>query len=415
MSPAPDRLAGVRVLDPAVAALADAPLRLAAGCEWPAALDPAQLWLLPGLHDLSTRLGEPGPPHPAGLGSELRAARRGGFDTVLLNPDTDPVIDSAATIEWIERRAASANGARLRLLGALTAGLEGRSLANMDGLRRSGVAGLGQGLRQMPPADVLLNALRYAAGLDMTVHLHPRDAALHQGLVGAGAAASDLGLPGIPAAAETAAIGTLLALVEETGCHVHIGRVSTAAGVAWIRWGKQRQLPISADTSLAHLLLAAAEPGARGDFGRGRHLDPPLRGAADRQALREGVADGTLDAICCDHRPHPADAYLQPLAGVPAGAAGYDSFLPLLLQDPALDALPLERRLSATCHAPAAIMGIRPEEPPMGVLYHPESAWQYAAQTRVSATSNSPWWGATLRGRPIGVIIGGECTIFATP
>ena len=103
------------------------------------------------------------------------------------------------------------------------------------------------------------------------------------------------------------------------------------------------------------------------------------------------------------------------MAGVPAGAAGYDSFLPLLLQDPALDALPLERRLSATCHAPAAIMGIRPEEPPMGVLYHPESAWQYAAQTRVSATSNSPWWGATLRGRPIGVIIGGECTIFATP
>lgn len=408
----PSTLSGIRLLDPSLEPLANAPLRLAPGMQWPEDLDPASLWLLPGMYDLSCRLGEPGPPHPASIGSELRAARRGGFDTVLLNPDTDPVIDSVAVIEWIERRASAANGARLRLLGALTAGLQGAALAGMDGLRRAGVSGFAQGQYGLPPIDVLLSALRYAAALDRTVHLQARDPLLHQGLAAAGPHATRHGLAGIPAAAESAALGQILALVEDTGCRVHIGRISSATGVDWLRWGKSRGLPITADVSLQHLLLTD-EDGA--EFAPHSRFDPPLRSTKDREALLQGVADGTIDAICSDHRPHPADSYQQPLAGIPAGAAGFDSFLPLLLGAPTLQTLPLERRLQAVCNIPAAIMGEALDSARMGVLYAPDDTWEYGPQTAHSACCNAPQSGSSLRGRCIGVIIGGDITLFSLP
>ncbi len=407
----PVSLSGIQVQAPTVSALAQGPVTLPPGSEWPEGLAPEKLWLLPGIFDLSCRLGEPGPPHPASLGSELRAARRNGFDTVLMNPDSEPCVDNAAVIEWIEHRAAAANGAQLRLLGALTQRLEGTTLTSMDSLRRSGVAGLGQGLRDLPNSAVLLSALRYARGLSLRVHLLARLPALHRGIAAEGARAAAHGLPGIPVAAETAALGLILALVEETGCAVHIGRISSASGVSWLRWAKSRGLPVTADVSLPQLL---SNEEMLDEFNPLARLDPPLRTAADQLALIEGLADGTIDAICSDHNPHPRDQYQQPLASIPPGAIAFDGFLPLLLNHPALAAVPLSRKLDAISPAPAAIMGCT--DAPMGVIFDPQAPASPLSDDQIlSASRNTPLLGQPLQGQVLGAVIKGELHMFAPP
>jgi dihydroorotase len=383
-------------------------LRLASGHSWPVDLALDELWLLPGLVDLSCSLGEPGPPHPASIATELRAARRGGFQTVLLNPDCQPVVDQGAVIEWIERRAAGANGAELRLLGALTDGLQGQSLSNMDSLRRSGVNGLSQGLQPLPDVAVLRNALRYAAGLAMRVHLRPVLPGLDQGLVAESPQASAYGLAGIPVAAETAALGILMSLVEDTGCPCHLSRLSSAAGVAWVRWAKSRGLPVTADVSLAHLLLTSQ---ALEGFANQALLDPPLRSEHDRQGLLEGLADGTIDAICSDHRPQPADQYQQPLASTPKGHSSFDSFLSLLWHAPELAELPLPTRLRAASLNPARIAGVAPRMHTLFAAERPRGGAN--ASEWLSATRNSPYSRVALRGRCMGVIIDNEIQIFS--
>lgn len=391
-------LSGIDVKDQRVAHWASQPQTLI-GSPPTDTFTPETLWLLPGMFDLSCRLGEPGPPHPASISSELNAARKAGFDTVLMNPDTTPCIDNAAVIEWVEHRAPLASGARLRLLGALTTGLLGTALTSMESLRRSGVVGLGQGLAGLPAADVLLNALRYASGLGIRVHLLAQDPVLHDGIAAAGEKAAQLGLKGIPVAAETAALGLVLSLVEECGGAVHIGRVSSASGVTWLRWAKERGLPITADVSLAQLLLNDA---ALDEFNPYARLDPPLRNSADQQALIAGVADGTIDAICSDHQPHPADQYQQPLASIPAGAVGFDGFLPLVLNHPALANIPLGRKLDAISAAPGRIIGI--DENPIGVLFDPTAKGALCAESIQSACHNTPLIGSSLQGACVGYV-----------
>lgn len=404
-------LAGCQVLDDRLQHLCTTPLTLAAGHTLPADWSADGLWLLPGAVDLSCRLGEPGGPPPASLGSELRAARRNGFDTVLMNPDSQPCVDNAAVIEWIEHRAAAANGADLRLLGALTHQLDGVTLSSMDGLRRSGVAGLSQGDAGLPDSAALRHALLYAADVGLRVHLQPHEPGLHTGIVAAGPWASAQGLPDIPVAAETTALGRILALVEDTGCPVHIGRITSAAGADWVRWGKQRGLPITADVSLLHLLLDEQSTASFFPFAR---LQAPLRSAADRQALCAAVADGSIDAICSDHRPRPADLYQQPLAQIPPGAVGFDGFLPLLLQHPALEAIPLSRRLDAISQRPARIIGLAPDTP-LGVVFAPYAdGGTLAPEFMHSASSNTPLSGVTLTGRVCGVVVREELQLFTT-
>lgn len=404
-------LAGIQAQTESLHALANSVPTLAPGSVWPDDLTARDLWLLPGIFDLSCRLGEPGPPHPASLGSELRAARRNGFDTVLMNPDSSPCVDNAAVIEWIEHRAAAANGAHLRLLGALTHKLEGQTLTPMEGLRRSGVAGLGQGAQALPEAEVLLSALRYAQGLGLRVHLQARAPQLHQGLVASGARAAAHGLHGIPVAAETAALGLLFALVEETGCAVHVGRISSAAGVSWLRWAKSRGLPVTADVSLIQLLL---NDSVIDEFNPRARLDPPLRQEHDQIALIEGLIDGTIDAICSDHHPHPDDQYQQPLASIPPGAVGFDGFYPVLLSHPALRTIPVARKLDAVSTAPAKIMGAHEQN--LGVIFNPRgAATSLCAEQMHSAVSNTPLLGQPLQGQVLGVLHKDELQMFAPP
>lgn len=403
-------LAGCRILDERLTPLTQSPQPVVSGHDLVAELATDRLWLLPGVTDLSCRLGEPGGPHPASLGTELRAARRNGFDTVVMNPDSTPCVDNAAVIEWIEHRASAANGAQLRLLGALTQQLDGRTLSAMDGLRSSGVVGLSQGLHPLPDKSVLANAMRYAADLRLCVHLLARDAELHVGVVAAGPLAMSLGLPGIPVAAETAGLATIIALVEETGCPVHVGRISSASAVDWLRWARHRGLPLTADVSLHHLLL---DERVIDEFNPYARFDPPLRSASDREALVDAVTDGTIDAICTDHTPHADDRYQQPLASIPSGAVGFDGFYPLLINHPSLAAIPLERRLAAVSSTPAKIAGLSHE--PIGVLFEAAgSETSLSRNSMHSATRNTPLSGMKVQGCVRGVIQRDGAHLFPT-
>lgn len=326
--------------------------------EWDRSIDAEGLTLLPGWVELAARLREPGATRKADIASELAAAAAGGVTALCVPPDTQPVIDRPAVIDWIRGRVAATDSpVTVRLLGAATADLAGEQLAEMQALAAAGCAGVAQCGAPLRDAAVMRRVLEYAAGFGMTLHVAPQDAALAgDGCAHEGAVATQLGLPPIPVAAETCAIGQWLALVADTGARLHFGRISSAAGAHMIARARAEGLPVSADVALAHLLL---DDTALAGFDTRARLQPPLRGAADRRALRALLASGDL-ALCCDHQPHDSDAKNEVFVDAEAGASGLDSAwaLALRLVDEGLLDLPA---LLRACHdRPAGILGLEP-------------------------------------------------------
>lgn len=312
--------------------------------------------LLGGFTDLYGRLREPGPGGRGTLASETRAALAGGFTRVLCSPDTDPVIADTATLELIRRRAADAPGARVLPMAALTRGLDGRELAPLATLKGLGCPAAGQADRPLEDANVLLSAMQYAATFDLPLVMCARDAHLGaDGCAHEGAVAARLGLPGIPVAAETVALARLLELARESGCRLHVSRLSSARGVELVAEAKDAGLPVTADVGIHHLLFSDAEIDG---FDARYRATVPFRDATDRAALRAGVRDGVIDAICSDHAPHDDDARLAPFPACAPGLAAYDHFLPLLLALPRLLDVPLARILACVTDAPAAALGL---------------------------------------------------------
>ena len=314
-------------------------------------IDGAGLVALPGFTDLYGRLREPGPGGRGSLASEARAALAGGFTRVLCAPDTDPVLDDTATLELVRRRVAVAPGAKVVPMAALTRGLDGRELAPLATLRALGCLAAGQGDRPLDDAGVLLSAMQYAASFGLPLVMTARDARLGaDGCAHEGAVATRLGLPGIPVAAETVALARLLELVRESGCRLHLSRLSSARSVALIAEAKAAGLAVTADVGIHHLLFTDAELDG---FDARYRSEVPFRGRADRDALRAGLRDGTVDAICSDHAPLDGDAGLAPFPVCAPGLSAYDRFLPLLLALPALLDVSFERVLDSVTGAPA--------------------------------------------------------------
>lgn len=367
-----------------------------------ACVDARSLTLIPGFVDLGCSLPQADLPHGDSIAVELRAARQNGFDLVCGAPDAQPLIDSAAAIEWIERRAAGADGARLRLLGALTQGLNGTALSNMAALKASGCVGLAQGRAALPAADTLRQCLRYAADLALRVHLRPQWPSLSAGCAHDGAQASALGLAGVPVVAETAAVAMILCLVRDSGCAVHFERLSCAASTTMLAAAKQEGLPVSADVSIWNLLFDdAAIAGYDSQF----HLNPPLRSGNDRQALCAAVRNGVIDAISADHRPLGADAKLGPFAETQAGASSLDAYLPLLLQLMQRESLSW-LDIARLSHGAAA--SLLAEVPQRWSLIDPAMVWTADTEHCLSQGQNNPLRSQSLRGRVAGDLSGGE-------
>lgn len=313
-------------------------------------------WLIPGLVDLAARLREPGATHKADIRSEATAALLNGITHLVLPPDTRPAVDSTAVVELILRRAREARGATVHVIGALTRELGEEALAEMGALRAAGCVAVGNIGRPIGNSNLLRRALQYAASLDLPVHLQAIDPWIGAGGVAhEGRVAALQGLPGIPETTETLALARDLMLVEESGVRAHFARLSCARSVAMIAAAKARGVQLSADVAMPQLYLNENDllP-----FRSQAHLLPPLRTAGDRDVLRAGVRDGTIDAICSDHQPHDPDAKLKPFPASEAGASGLDSYLGLGLKLIDERMLSLTDWLERCALAPRRILGL---------------------------------------------------------
>ena len=308
----------------------------------------------PGLIDLSARLREPGHEHEGMLESELAAAVAGGVTSLVCPPDTDPVLDEPGLVEMLKFRAEKMHQSRVFPLGALTRGLMGEALTEMVQLTESGCVGFSQAEAPLANTQVLMRALQYAATFGYSVWLRPQELHLGRGVAASGALATRLGLSGVPVAAETIALHTIFELVRATGARVHLCRISSAAGVALVAQAKAEGLDVTCDVSINSLYLTDVDIGY---FDSRMRLDPPLRQQRDRDALRRGLQDGTIDALVSDHTPVGADAKTLPFAEAEAGATGLELLLGLACKWATESDAGLHRALAVLTSEPARVLG----------------------------------------------------------
>jgi dihydroorotase len=401
-----DRVTSLFIAAGKVAAIDSAP----AGWTANRIIDARDLVVCPGLIDVAARLREPGLEHKATLESELQAAIAGGVTSLACPPDTDPPLDEPGLVEMLKHRARSLNLAHVYPVGALTLQLAGTTLTEMGELAEAGCVAFSQADQPLVDTQVLFRAMQYAATFGHRVWLRPQDPHLARGGVAHdGEVATRLGLPAIPAAAETIALATIFALVRDTGVRVHLCRLSTADGVALMRAAKRDGLPVTCDVAIHHLHLCDVDIGW---FDAAAHLVPPLRSTRDRAALRAGVADGTIDLICSDHTPVDDDGKQVPFPEAEAGATGLELLLPLTLKWAAEEGVELPAALAAITRAPAALLGIAAGTLKVGVvadvcIFDPAAHWVVTRAALQSQGKNTPFLGLEVPGRVRHTLVGG--------
>jgi len=407
-----DRHAPVYVADGAIAAIGDAP----SGWRAERMLDAAGRVVAPGLVDLAARLREPGLEHKATLESELEAAIAGGVTSLACPPDTDPPLDEPGLVEMLKHRARLINRAHVYPIGALTVALAGETLTEMGELAEAGCVAFSQADTPLVDTQVLLRAMQYAATFGHAVWLRPQDPYLARGGVAhEGEVATRLGLPAIPAMAETVALSTIFALVRDTRVHLHVCRLSTAEGVAMVAAAKREGLPVTCDVAVHHLHLCDVDIGW---FDSMAHLVPPLRGTRDRAALRAGVADGTIDAVCSDHAPVDDDGKQLPFGEAEPGATGLELLLPLTLKWAQEERVDLASALGRiTVHA-ARVLRVPAGSLAVGApadicIFDPHHAWRVTPAALRSQGRNTPFAGYELVGRTTTTIVGGQVVFEA--
>jgi len=390
-----------------IAALGKAP----AGFRAERTIDATNLVVCPGLIDLSARLREPGFEYKATLESEMQAAVAGGVTSLACPPDTDPPLDEPGLVEMLKHRARSLNLAHVYPLGALTWKLGGERLTEMVVLRDAGCVAFSHADTPIPDTQVLWRALQYAATFGIAVWLRPQDGYLARGGVAHdGEVATRLGLPGIPSFAETIALSSILHLVRTTRTRVHFCRLSTAEGVAMVRAAKKDGLPVSCDVSAHHAHLSEIDLGY---FDSHCHVIPPFRSLRDRDALRAGLADGTIDALCSDHAPVDEDAKQLPFAESEPGATGLELLLPLALKWAGEMRVALTEALACVTSRPAAILGVQAGDLGLGkdadlCVFDPNVHVRITADFLKSQGKNTPFIGYELPGRVRYTVVGGQ-------
>jgi dihydroorotase len=380
-------------------------------------MDASGCVVAPGLVDLSVRLREPGHEHEGMLESELAAAVAGGVTSLVCPPDTDPVLDEPGLVEMLKFRAEKLHQSRVFPLGALTRGLRGTALTPMVQLTEAGCVGFSQAEVPLEDTQVLQRALQYAASFGFTVWLRPQDMHLGKGVAASGALATRLGLPGVPVAAETIALHTIFELVRATGARVHLCRISSAAGLALVARAKAEGLHVSCDVSINSLHLTDTDIGY---FDSRMRLDPPLRQQRDRDALRQGLLDGTVDALVSDHSPVDEDAKTLPFAEAEPGATGLELLLGLACKWGEDSGAGLVRALAVLTSEPARVLGssLGTLQASAGQLlkggvadvcvFNPNQAWTVEPSALRSQGKHTPFSGYELPVRVRWTVVGGQ-------
>lgn len=398
-----DRSASLFIADGKVAGIGSAPAGFVAG----QVIDATDCIVCPGLIDLGARLNS--------IEAELAAAVTGGVTSVVVPPDADPPLDEPELADRLVHRGAEIGKARVLPLGALTLGLKGERLSELAGLKKAGCVAFSQANAPVVDTEALLRAMEYAATFDFAVWLQPQDYWLaRNGIAHEGEVASRLGLAGIPVAAETIAIATIVQLVRDTGCRVHLTRLSSAPGVALVAQAKAEGLPVTFDIGVHHLLLTENDIGF---FNPHARFSPPLRTQADRQALSNAAATG-LAAICSDHTPVGADDKLLPFGEAKPGATGLEVLLPLTLKWAEAAGVAMPAALARITSAPAEVLGLDRGHLAVGAvadvcIFDPSSTWQLTPDSLRSRGKNSPWLGYLMAGKVRQTLVGGRIVFGA--
>jgi dihydroorotase len=422
-----------RVIDPAngvdqTADVAIAAGRIVAVGQVPAdftpnrTIDAAGAIVAPGLVDLAARLREPGQEHAGMLESEMAAAVAGGVTSLVCSPDTEPVLDEPGLVEMLRHRAEKLHLARVLPLGALTLGLRGEVLTEMGQLTAAGCVGFSQAEVPVPSTQVLQRALQYASTFGYTVWLRPQELHLGKGVAASGPLATRMGLSSVSVAAETIALHTIFELVRSTRARVHLCRISSAQGVELIRQAKAEDLPVTADVSINSLHLTDADMGY---FDSRARLLPVLRQQRDRDALRAGLADGTLDALVSDHTPVDADAKALPFAEAEPGATGMELLWSLALKWGQDAGLPLAQVISRITADPARVLGtalgsLQGSAGQLAVggladvcVLSDQGHWLVTDASLRSQGKSTPFSGYELPGRVLATVVGGNMAFEA--
>jgi dihydroorotase len=375
-------------------------------------VDCGGLCLAPGLVDLRAKIGEPGEEHKETVETASRAAAAGGVTALVCRPDTQPPIDSPAAVEFIARRAREAKGVKVFPQACLTRGAAGADLTELGLLAEAGAVAFGDGGRAVADALVMMRALSYATAFGLVIVQHPEEPRLADGgAMNAGEVATRLGLAGIPAAAEVMMIERDLRLVEMSGARYHAAHVSTGAAVEVIRRAKRAGLPVTCDTAPPYFALTEVDIGDYRTFAK---VSPPLRAEADRKAIVDGIADGTIDAIASDHDPQDQDSKRLPFAAAETGIVGLETLLPLALEVHHQGRLTLIDLIGRLTSRPAGVLGL-----PLGrlaagspadlLLFDPDEPWRIEVDRLRGKSKNSPFDHRPVMGRVVRTVVDGRC------
>ena len=370
--------------------------------------------LAPGLVDPHVHLREPGQGAKETIATGTRAAAAGGFTDVMCMPNTEPVLDDPAWIEWVRTRAAESGSCRVHPIGAVTVGQRGEQLTEFVALAEAGARALSDDGHPIASAALMRRALEYARHPGLVIIAHEEDATLSRGgHMHEGPIATRLGLRGIPSAAESVMVRRDVELADLTGGRVHVAHVSCAAALEAVRDAKRRGLPVTAETCPHYWTLLDE---AVGDYDTAAKMNPPLRSAADRAAVIAGIADDTIDCLATDHAPHTEDEKRRCFDAAPFGIVGLETALGLTLTylvEPGH--ITLERAIALWTESPRRIFGLpavslEPGQPADLVLFDPAARWTVDRQRFFSQGRNTPFHGWRLSGRVLLTVCGGAIT-----
>ena len=365
----------------------------------------------PGLVDIHVHLRDPGLEYKEDIASGTLSAVTGGFTSIACMPNTKPVNDNQSVTNYILNKVKEEGHCRVFPIASISKGLQGESMTEMGELKGLGVYGVSDDGKPVSNAQLMRRAMEYAKPFGITIVTHAEDLELvGSGVMNEGPVSTELGLKGIPWVAEDAATAREIMLAEFTGAHLHVAHVSTKGSIDLVRQAKKRGVNVTCEATPHHFTLT--DEAVRG-YNTNAKMNPPLRSAEDREAVRQGIADGTVDAIATDHAPHHIDEKNVEFSIAMNGIVGLETALPLSLQLVEDGLIDLPKAVALLTCGPAAALGIPAGQLEKGgvadvTVIDPELEWTVDAQKLVSKSKNTPFDGWKMKGAALCTIVGGK-------